>query len=99
MMKPRDSVVYLGSSILALCVLGCITGRQDPAATQPATAVDLATTQPEYWYARPTVAEVRASDFGKLWDAAKETARKYQLALDREDYRAGVISTVPEMSK
>ena len=99
MMKARYSIGFVVSSIVALCVAGCITGRQEPAATQPATAVDLATTQPEYWYARPTVAEVRASDFGKLWDAAKETARKYQLALDREDYRAGVISTVPEISK
>jgi hypothetical protein len=61
--------------------------------------VDLATTQPAYWYAKPAAAEVRGSDFGTLWEAAKETARKYQLALDREDYRAGVISTVPEISK
>jgi hypothetical protein len=99
MMNVRHSILYLLSSILALCVLGCITGRSNPAATQPATAVDLATTQPGYWLAQPAVAEVRGSDFGRLWEAAKDTARGYQVALDREDYRAGVITTVPEISK
>lgn len=99
MMKARDSVCYLLSSILALCVLGCITGRSNPAATQPATAVDLATTQPGYWLGQPAVAEVRGGDFNRLWEAAKETVRDYQLALDREDYRAGVITSVPEVSK
>lgn len=99
MMNVRHGIVYLGSSVLALCVLGCITGRQNPAATQPATAVDLATTQPSYWLDKPAVAEVRSGDFNNLWDAAKETVRGYQLAIDREDYRAGVITSVPEVSK
>ena len=99
MMKARYSIVFVLSSIVALCVLGCVTGRSNPAATQPATAVDLATTQPAYWYEKPAVAEVRANEFPRLWEAAKETARKYQLPLDREDYRAGVITTVPTISK
>jgi hypothetical protein len=99
MMKARYSIVFVLSSIVALCVLGCITGRSNPAATQPATAVDLATTQPGYWLDKPAVAQVSSGDFAKLWEAAKETARKYHLPLDREDYRAGVITTVPEISK
>ncbi len=99
MINARHAIVYVASSILALFVLGCITGRQNPAATQPATAVDLATTQPSYWLDKPAVAEVRAGDFNKLWEAAKETVRGYQLALDREDYRAGVLTSVPEVSK
>jgi hypothetical protein len=99
MTKPRHAIAYLTASILALCVLGCITGRQNPAATQLATAVDLATTQPSYWLEQPAVAQVRGGDFNRLWEAAKETVRDYQLALDREDYRAGVITSVPEISK
>jgi hypothetical protein len=88
MTKPRHAIAYLTASILALCVLGCITGRQNPAATQPS-----------YWLEQPAVAQVRGGDFNRLWEAAKETVRDYQLALDREDYRAGVITSVPEISK
>ncbi|HEY7116462.1 MAG TPA: hypothetical protein VH475_07750, partial [Tepidisphaeraceae bacterium] len=99
-MTPRRlAIFYLPSSILVLLLLGCITHPQNPAATQPATAIDLATTQPTYWYARPGVAQVRNADFQNLWEACKDTARAYLFALDREDYRSGVISTAPLISK
>ena len=98
-MTPRLALLYLPFSILSLATLGCITGRQNPAATRPATAIDVATTRPAYWLAQPAAAEVRADDFASLWEAAKDAARGHQFALDREDYRAGVITTVPEISK
>jgi hypothetical protein len=98
-MTARHAIAYAASSLVALTLLGCITGRQDPAATQPATAIDLATTQPSYWLDRPGVAEVRDRDFDALFEAAKDVVRGYQLAIDRIDYRAGVITSVPEVSK
>jgi hypothetical protein len=99
MTTRRLAILYLPSSILALVLLGCITHPQNPAATQPATAIDLATTQPTYWYAKPGVAEVHSADFQNLWEACKETARSYLFTLDREDYRSGVVSTAPLISK
>jgi hypothetical protein len=86
-------------AVLVLVFSGCITKPQNPAATQPATAIDLATTQPSYWLAQPAAAQVQARDFDALWDVCKTTARDYLYALDREDYRSGVITTAPLISK
>jgi len=80
-------------------VSGCITHPQNPSATQPATALDLATTQPSYWLNQPAVAQVQGHDFEKVVEACKQTARGYQFALDRVDYRAGEITTLPQISK
>jgi hypothetical protein len=93
----------VGASALVMAAAaslpGCITHPQNPAATQPATAVDLATTQPTYWLDQPAAAEVEGRDFDTLWQACKEVARGYTFTLDRVDYRAGEISTVPMVSK
>ena len=78
---------------------GCIMSPQNPAATQPATAIDPATTQPYYWLAKPAAAQVQGRDFDTVWDVCKSTARDYLFALDRVDYRSGVVSTVPLVSK
>jgi hypothetical protein len=78
---------------------GCVRQMQNPAATQPVTAVDPATTQPSYWLAQPAVAQIRGKDFDAVWDVCKTTARSYLFTLDRDDYRAGVITTVPMVSK
>jgi hypothetical protein len=78
---------------------GCITGPSNPAATQPATAVDVATSQPTYWLNQPGVAEVHGNDFNTLWESAKDTVRAYQFTFDRQDFRSGVLTTAPEISK
>jgi hypothetical protein len=44
-------------------------------------------------------AEVRTSDFESLWDRCARTLRKHHFRLDRQDRRAGVITTHPEVSK
>jgi hypothetical protein len=98
--RRHRSIVYFPSSILVFALfIGCINKPQNPAATQPATAVDLATTQPSYWLTQPAAAQVKANDFDALWQACKSTARGYLFALDREDYRGGVITTKPMVSK
>lgn len=88
----------LGASVVVL-ISGCINKPQNPAATQPATAVDPVTTQPSYWLNQPAAAQVQASDFDHIWNTCKSVARSYLYQLDREDYRDGLITTVPMISK
>ena len=77
---------------------GCVTHPQDPAATQPATTVNLATTQPSYWLDQPAPAGARADDFQRLWSASEDVARDFLFRLDRQDYRAGLLTTRPLVS-
>lgn len=93
------SILYSLSSILVFLSLNCINKPQNPAATQPATAIDPATTQPSYWLNQPAAAHVQTTDFDQTWNACKSVARGYLYTLDREDYRDGLITTAPMISK
>ena len=77
---------------------GCITQPQNPAATQPATTRDLATTQPSYWLDQPAPASAHANDFQRLWTASEDVARDFFFRLDRQDFRAGLLTTRPMVS-
>jgi hypothetical protein len=92
-------ILFALTFAIACIVAGCIGNPQNPAATQPATEVDLATTQPSYWLSQPAAAQVQAKDFERLWESCKEVARSYLFNLDREDFRAGLITTEPLISK
>jgi len=84
---------------LPLFLVGCMSEPQHPATTQPATVMKpLATTQPAYWYDQPALATADSADFQKLWDACEDVARDFLFKLDRIDYRAGVLTTVPMAS-
>ena len=105
--RPRrpvisSSILYLPSSILVfLLITSCIGKPQNPAATRPATDIDLATTQPSYWLDQPAAdrAQVQSGDFDALWESSKSVARSYLFSIDREDFRAGLITTEPMVSK
>ena len=85
---------------MSLLIAGCIGNRPfNSAATQPVTMVDLATTQPSYYLDQPAVASVKSIQFQPLWDASEETARSYLFQLDRQDYRSGLLTTRPMISK
>ena len=84
--------------LLVTALGGCITRPQNPAATQPATAVNLATTQPSYWLDQPAPASASANDFQRLWTASEDVARDFLFRLDRQDYRAGLLTTRPMVS-
>jgi hypothetical protein len=89
-----------GLAILLLLIGGCIGKHPaNPAATQPVTVVDPATTQPYYWLDQPAVASVENFQFQPLWDSCERTARSYLYELDREDYRLGLLTTKPMISK
>ncbi|WP_428937215.1 hypothetical protein [Fontivita pretiosa] len=101
MSRRRFATLDLRFAILGLvlpCFMGCITGPQNPAATQPATQVDPATTQPSYWLEQPESVVVESGDFQKLWSACEQTARDFLFKIDRVDYRSGVLSTEPMVS-
>jgi hypothetical protein len=89
-----------GFGVAALLIAGCISNRPaNPAATQPVTVKDPATTQPSYYLDQPPAATVTTLQFQPLWDACEKAARAYQFHLDREDYRLGLITTKPMISK
>ena len=56
-----------------------------PQYTQP-------TTQPQHLSAAE-------KDFDAVWEATRQTLQKYYFALDREDRRAGIITTAPMTGK
>lgn len=85
--------------VAAGCVMnGCITGPQNPAATQPVTWGNLASTQPLHWLEQPAEETVTLGDFDRLWKASEQAARNYLFTLDREDYRSGELTTLPMVS-
>jgi hypothetical protein len=52
-----------------------------------------------YWLAKPAVASVTSTDFYKLWHACADTLRFDDFDIDRQDYRLGVLTTYPMVSK
>jgi hypothetical protein len=85
-------------SLMLVALGGCITQPQHPAATQPATTRNLATTQPSYWLDQPAPASAHANDFQRLWTASEDVARDFFFRLDRQDFRAGLLTTRPMVS-
>lgn len=85
----------------ALFVAGCAS---DPSPVAPvadsgmATDIDPQTVEPQYWLGRPAVASVEGNDFDRLWNAADRVARDLLFKIDRQDRRAGVLTTAPTIS-
>lgn len=85
--------------LMALVGGGCIGDPANPAATQPATQISRDTVNPAYWYEQPAVASAGGRDFDRLWEAAHDAAVSAGFAIDRKDYRLGVLTTHPLISK
>src|SRR5687767_9232232 len=89
----------IGNGVLMASLVflaGCNSGRLAVApapATQNATAVDPAQGEPEYWLNQPAVASASHRDFDKLWDAADAVSREMLFKIDRQNRRAGVLTT------
>jgi hypothetical protein len=107
---PAASCALIASFALAL-LAGCTgptpTANTSPAAatTQPATqpttlpANDPRTAEDWYWYSQPAVETVESPDFAPLWRACREAAVKAGFTIDRQDYRTGLLTTRPLISK
>lgn len=98
MIAPELVAMRTVALVLLGLACGCITHPQRPAATQPATAIDVATAQPDFWYDRPATSTASAADFESLWRACEDVARDFLFTLDRADYRSGVLTTRPLVS-
>ncbi len=93
-MRFRRPTIF-AATLVCVFAPGCIVRPVNPAATRPATAIDPARATPQFWLDQPPVAAVRASDFQALWTSAQDIARRFLFRLDRQDYRAGLITTEP----
>ena len=96
--------VFLLTSLCGILIAGCASDSYAPPATskppvKTATDIDLATTQPTYWFDKPGVANVTYHNFDRLWDTCEETLRSYQFELDRKDFRLGLVTSKPMISK
>ncbi len=99
---PSERRVYVRGFCLTLAVLaGC---ELDP--PTHSAEVRAAVTQangrlasPDYWWSQPPAARARAADFDRLWAACGAEAYVRLLQVDREDYRDGLLSTVPTITK
>jgi hypothetical protein len=97
-MRFANCQLRIAIAVMIALMGGCIGEPQHPAATQPSTAIDPATTQPSYWMNQPANGAVTFTDFPKLWATCETVARQNYFRLDREDYRLGVLTTRPLVS-
>ncbi|MFI5381923.1 MAG: hypothetical protein ACHRHE_21715 [Tepidisphaerales bacterium] len=71
-----------------------------PSTTRPvATDIDAEQAQPTYWLKQPATSEISFKDFQKLWDTCEAVSYDYLLKIDRRDYRHGLLTTQPRLSK
>jgi len=99
MKMPSKATGLLLSLLLGGLQTGCILGREHPAATQPATAIDPKQAQPAYWLDQPAVVKMSSPDFDLLWNACRDSAEADGFTIDRTDYRDGVLTTLPLPSR
>jgi len=60
---------------------------------------DAKTATVEYWLAQPASATASWSDLTVLWDTCEDVARRWAFRIDRRDYRSGILSTEPMISR
>jgi len=92
----RNIVLGILAAGLATC-LGCVD--EAPAGSKPATAIEPRTAEPDYWLSQPASEQVGSRDFTALWDGCEDVARQNMFQVDRRDYRAGLLTTQPMISK
>jgi len=93
----RQFVIYW-FALLLLILPGCVAHSASPT-TRLATDIDPLQAEPAYWLAQPVATSVKTLDFDALFQAAQKSAQDYRFKLDRLDYRAGLITTTPLVSK
>jgi len=64
-----------------------------------ATDIDPKTASPEYWLAQTATSELTYGEFEKLWEGCESVAFDYLFRISRRDYRSGLLTTEPMVSK
>jgi hypothetical protein len=88
-------ILMLGILLLA----GCHSRNAAPPATQRATDLDPQLATPEYWWSQPAAAIAESASFDSLFAAARLVAVDNYFTIDRSDYRDGLMTTFPLVSK
>ena len=96
-MKSPRFAIAAALFAAALSFVGCIHHESRDALMQQMD--DTPTTNPYYWLDQPSVAQIQDADFERLWRACERTARDYLFTLDRENYRTGLLTTLPLVSR
>jgi hypothetical protein len=94
----RVRVNFSCVALSALVLTGCSSSNQ-PAPAAALTTQPLVMSTPIYWLRQEPVAGVVYRDFDRLWNAAEGVAREYLFSIDRTDYRGGLLTTDPMISK
>lgn len=89
------------SALICLClfIAACASGKPAPATRPSELGARIEQSNPTYWFKQPAVASVEAKDFQKLWDACHNTLINDQFEIDQQDYRFGLLTTQPTISK
>jgi hypothetical protein len=78
---------------------GCfVFNPVDPNAKR-VTAVDPNQAFTEFWFNQPAVVKVESPSYDALWNACERAAHDSSFAIDRTDYRTGLLTTQPLVSK
>jgi hypothetical protein len=93
----------LPAIVLLIALMSGAGCSSNPAEVQapppPAPKLPAKSRQPDYWLEKPAVASVSAADYDKLWEACGQAARDRLFVLDRYNYREGVLTTQPMVSR
>jgi hypothetical protein len=94
-MNVRPSVLLPSVLLLAGAWLtGCASHPPAPPPPQ-----DPSTGDPAYWLARPPSATADSEDFASLWRACRRAAIASSFTIDRVDFRGGLMTTLPQVSR
>jgi hypothetical protein len=96
---PYLFILHPSSFILLLLLSGCITGKSNPATTQPVTYLPQVEATPEYFWNQPGVIRIKSGDFQKLWNACEGELYVRLFPIDRTQYRDGVLTSQCVVSK
>lgn len=83
--------------VLLTGAAGCLSGARSDA--PPVTNIDPQQATPDFWLAKPAVADISDADFYRLWNACRAEAHDRFFLIDRENYREGLLTTQPLISK
>ncbi len=95
MTKPA-AIVCL--AFIPTLLAGCVT-ESHPAAPGALINAKPETATVSYWAQKPATVSVTDSNYDRLWDACDTVSHQYLFAIDRTDYRNGVMTTRPLVSK
>ncbi len=84
-----------------LTIAGCEAAEpvHSAAVRAAVTPTDAHLATPDYWWHQPPVASADGADFQRLWDACEAEAHARFFLVDREEYRLGLLTTAPMISK